>query len=108
MKHRHAFLAGRSPPTIRKLFHIYMSPPRLILAVVAAISAPLLDGVARVRRDSPDLGNFLTGRAEAFARLARPDLTLWPKNTWNPWIACNWVYAEIKSGFPRICEILAP
>ena len=55
-----------------------------------------------------NLGNFPAGRAVAFASLARPDLTQWHKITWNPWIACNWVYADIKSGFSRNARYWPP
>jgi hypothetical protein len=55
-----------------------------------------------------DLGNFPAGRAVAFASLARPDLTQWHKITWNSWTACNWVYADIKSGLSRNARYWPP
>ncbi len=46
-----------------------------------------------------DLGNFQSGITAGFARLARRDPTLWPRNAWNLPPCCRRVSTRIKSGF---------
>ena len=134
---RHTFLAGLPTPSIPRLSLISMWPPRrpwrswrLFPALFlmdrpkfAATVRPYPPSQKPVTAKNPsvgvsgfdqppgyygDLGNFPAGRAVAFASLARPDLTLWHKITWNPWTACNWVYADIKSGFSRNARYWPP
>ncbi len=42
-------------------------------------------------------GQSPAGRTAYFAGLARPDLNLWPRNIWNPWLASTCPFTGVES-----------